>query len=232
MKSNDVSPYIDFSCFLTDSNNLLSINFKNKKKYDIPLLNDVISKDYSINSSKIARCKQVHSNKVLYIDNPGIYNDVDGLVTNLNTGIFLQIQTADCIPIFLYDSDTSNIGLIHSGWKGTQKEIIRRAIEIFKEKKSNSKNIKVALGPSIKSCCFEVKNDVADLFDNKYIIHKNNKLFIDLNNKIIDNLILEGIPKNSIYVSDICTYEDKNFHSFRRDGGIAGRMYSIIGGNN
>ena len=48
-------------------------------------------------------CIQTHSNNVKYIDKPGTYKNVDGLVTNLENKIKLVIQTADCVPIFITD---------------------------------------------------------------------------------------------------------------------------------
>ena len=64
---------------------------------------DILFDEYQIDINNIARCNQIHSNNVLYIDKPGIYNDVDGLITNIGYNIILQIQTADCVPIFFYD---------------------------------------------------------------------------------------------------------------------------------
>ena len=45
----------------------------------------------------------------------------------------------------------------------------------------------------------------------------------------MDNLISREIRKENITVSKICTYEDKEYQSYRRDGQISGRMISIIG---
>ena len=63
------------------------------------------------------------------------------------------------------------IGLVHSGWKGTSESIILSAISIFSNYGSTEKDIKIYLGPSIKSCCYEIKNDVAKYFDQKFIMY-------------------------------------------------------------
>ena len=67
---------------------------------------------YNIDQENIASCIQVHSNNVVFVDKPGIYENVDGLVTSLDSGIILKIQTADCVPIFMVDYKNSIISII------------------------------------------------------------------------------------------------------------------------
>ena len=66
---------------------------------------------------------QTHSNNVVDISSGGEYPDADGLIT-CNQSVFLSIQVADCVPIFIYDFKTGCKGLVHSGWKGTANKII------------------------------------------------------------------------------------------------------------
>jgi len=182
-----------------------------------------------IRDKNIASCIQTHSNHVQYINTAGIYENTDGLVTHIDNNIYLVIQTADCVPIFMLDDINGIIGLIHSGWKGTCKSIIVSALSIFSDYGSSMNNIKIFLGPSIKSCCYEIKDDVAKYFNQKFIIKDKDKLFLDLDMKIKDDLYISGVKKNNIFVSNICTYENNKFCSYRRDNNKSGRMYSIIG---
>ena len=194
---------------------------------DSNLLMVVSNEKLEVNN--IASCIQTHSNNVQYIDRPGIYKNTDGLITNIKHNIYLTIQTADCVPIFILDDIKGIIGLVHSGWKGTSKSIILSAISIFSDYGSNLNDVQVYLGPCIKSCCYEIKNDVAQFFNNEFIIRNNNKLFLCLESKIRSDLLNVGIKKSNILLSGICTYENKDFCSYRRDKDKAGRMYSIIG---
>jgi YfiH family protein len=190
----------------------------------------LISKsDVQHKKNNIASCVQIHSNHVKYINKAGLYQNTDGLVTHIDNNIYLVIQTADCVPIFMLDNVKGIIGLVHSGWRGTSESIILSAISIFSDYGSSQKDIKIYLGPSIKSCCYEIKNDVAKYFDQKFIIKNNQKLFLDLESKINKDLSEMGIKSSNVFISNICTYENKNFCSYRRDYNKAGRMYSIIG---
>ena len=181
-----------------------------------------------LESKEIASCVQTHSNNVKYVDKPGIYRKVDGLVTNLENKIKLVIQTADCVPIFITDLKNKNVGLVHSGWKGTANSIIISAISVFINEGSDIKDISVYLGPCIKKCCYEIKNDVSKFFDNKFIIKKNKMQFLDLESKIFDDALKIGLSEKKLFKSNICTFESKNFSSFRRDNKNSGRMYSYL----
>ena len=216
---------LDHSLFF--NNTILSFSTKNENEYT---LNNPFN---AMNiSNHIAKCNQVHSAEVKYISQSGVYNGIDGLVSNLSNNIYLQIVTADCVPIFMYDEYNGNIGLLHSGWKGTYNNIVDKGIDLFIEKTSKIDDIKVLLGPSIKGCCYEVKEDVSSLFDKEFILINNNKLYLDMSTKIKNDLLKRNINKKNIFISDVCTYEHEKFHSFRRDKSQSGRIYSIIGRKN
>ena len=226
LKNKGKNIYIDFSenfdkkilSCITISNNL----------YDSKDTLDILLDEKKISFNKIAYCEQIHSNNVVFIDKPGIYYNSDGLVAKSNAGIFLKIQTADCAPIFIYDSKSELIGLVHSGWKGTQKGISQNAIDLFIENGSRPSDIQVFIGPLIKKCCYEVKNNVSSKFDDKYILKNDNKLFLDLETKIIDDLLLCGLNLKNIKFSKLCTFENQICHSFRKSNSTE-RMYSLIG---
>ena len=207
---------------------ILNLNneFNLKGKYPLMLISKTDIRDVE---NKIASCLQTHSNNVKYIKKSGLYNNIDGLVTHIDNNIYLMIQTADCMPIFMIDNIKGMIGLVHSGWKGTSNSIILSAISIFSNYGSRIDDIEIYIGPSIKSCCYEIKYDVAKYFNPKFIIKNNQKSFLDLEKKVRYDLSEVGVKSSNIFISDICTYENKNFCSYRRDNDKSGRMYSIIG---
>ena len=180
-------------------------------------------------SKKIANPIQVHSDKVKLISKPGIYQNVDGLIT-MNKDIILTLKVADCIPIFLANKDGNVFGLIHAGWKGVAQRIIINALNIFINEGVSYNDIIVFLGPSINECCFEVGKDVADKFSNKFVITKGNRLYVDLKKNVYTDLLSFGIPKLNINISNVCTYESNECLSFRRDK-TKKRMNAFFGYN-
>ena len=91
---------------------------------------------------------------------------VDGLVTS-ESGIFLSVTTADCLPIFLFSSGHNALGILHAGRQGIARGIIKNAALLMYEKFGISpKSISVGIGPGICQKHYEVKNDVLEPFEN------------------------------------------------------------------
>lgn len=180
-------------------------------------------KDLNIDNYYIL--KQIHSNKVFDITNIPKNYEGDGLITN-KSNIALVTKSKDCNSIFIIDTKNKIIGNIHSGWKGTLKSIITIAINQMKEKyNSVSKDIKIVFNPSIKECCFEVDNDVYDLFikkykDKSYYKKISNKYHINLVKIIKDDAKKLGIKEENIIDNNICTLCNRKLFNSHRNNDI------------
>ena len=185
---------------------------------------------FGIDQKQLAIPQQVHSANVKIVDEPGYYRNYDGLITS-KKNIFLIVSTADCFPVMIYDKSKQVIAGIHSGWKGTQKEIVSNGIDMMvNEFNSNPEDKTVYIGPGISRDKFEVGGDVSNLFDSRYRIEANGKYFIDIKQIILDQLKSKGIPENNIEASELCSYCSSGYlHSYRRDRDKSGRMFSVIG---
>jgi len=166
--------------------------------------------------------------------------DTDALTTNKKDKI-LSLAFADCTPIYLLDKNQKVIANIHSGWKGTVKKIAKKSVEFMKEKYNlNPKDIICVIGPTIRKCHFEVKQDVKDIFYNEFKTMQNIDDIIKYNEQtktyfidtveINKNLLKEeGIPEENIIDSKICTYCNSNImHSYRKEGEKSGRNTALI----
>ena len=166
--------------------------------------------------------------------------NIDGLITNKENKV-LSLTFADCTPIYLFDKTKKVIGNIHSGWEGTVKNIVKKAIQFMKQKyNSKPEDIICAIGPTIRNCHFEVQKDVRDIFYNEFKYMKNIDNIIKYNEKtktyFIDTVAInmnllkqEGIPEKNIIDSKICTFCNSNIiHSYRKEGKKAGRNTAII----
>ena len=172
--------------------------------------------------------EQIHGNRVKYIYSAGKYSGIDGLITDI-PGITLVLKVADCVPVYIYDSEQKMIGLVHSGWRGSVNSIVPNAIRIFVKNGSNIDKIHLFLGAAICKYCFEVGKEVAEKFDDSAKFPQSNeKWMADLHQHIILQCLSEGIIRNHINTSSICTYEKTFCHSYRRDGENAGRMIATM----
>ncbi len=111
------------------------------------------------------RAEQVHGTSVAIVpatstilapDGLPVVPGVDGLVTN-TPGIVLAIYVADCGPIWLADPKTGAIGLLHSGKKGTEGNILQSGLDaLSREYGSQASDVVVALGPCIRPPHYEI----------------------------------------------------------------------------
>lgn len=197
---------------------------KKVKENRIAFFNEI-----KLDHSQIAYQKQIHNDIIKVVDKPGMQRESDAMITSV-TNLGLVISTADCAPIFIYDSVQKIITAVHSGWRGTQKRILKKTlIKLQKEFNTKPEYLFVYIGPSISQKNYEVGKDVAQLFNEKYILQKENKLFLDVLSVNVDFINEFGIPKNQIEISELCTFNEKELlHSYRRDGIKSGRAIGVI----
>ncbi|MBE5821355.1 MAG: peptidoglycan editing factor PgeF [Clostridiales bacterium] len=185
--------------------------------------------------------KQIHSDKVIFVDETNThtlmnqkYIECDGGITNISNIPLVSI-CADCMTVLIYDVKTKYIASVHSGWKGVLNQIIVKTVnKMIDEYNSNAKDIIICIGPSICRNCFEVKNDVKQLFEEKFeytdIIKPKDdiKYLIDLPKIVLNDLLNYGIRKENIHFANICTKCNTNdFYSYRENT-VTGRMGHFI----
>jgi YfiH family protein len=92
----------------------------------------------------------------------------DGLITR-TPGIVLGILTADCLPVLLVDPKRRAVGIFHAGWRGTVKRIVEKGVgEMRRNFGSRSAELKAAIGPGIRACCYEVGPEVREQFESQF----------------------------------------------------------------
>ena len=214
---------------LTCFNNLKLGFVTNSDKY-VP---DDIAKKAGLD--RIATLNQIHSDYIHKVTTQKRENqEGDSLYTDTK-GMGVGVYTADCLPIIYYAEQLNIVGAIHAGWRGTHQEIAGQTFKlIIIELKCDSSSIHVVIGPCIEGNCYEVGDDVAGMFKNKFeksdlfLTQKNENKF-NLNLVEANILQIKNAGVTNISTSGGCTYCDKNLPSYRRDGEGAGRILSFIG---
>ena len=199
-----------------------------EKKYNLVEQTQFIFKE-NFTKSLLAIPIQRHTDNVKWIDRPGIYENIDGLVSNLKNKIYLSISVADCVPVCIFDPKTENFALVHSGWRGTYKKITNKAVYLMIENGSIPKDILVYCGVSISKKNYEVGDDVASLFSNSNLSTFGKKFLLDIKSQIKDDLIAIDLLEKNISIEQDCTYNNMTLPSYRRDGEQAGRITFFMG---
>lgn len=165
----------------------------------------------NIEPKQITEVKQVHSNKVIFLDSPLAFGKIaDGFATN-NPKIILMVKSADCMAITFFDPKQKAIALTHAGFKGLESGIIKNTIDLMKSKfKTNSKDLLITISPSIGPCHYRM----------------------DLWGEAEKQLTASGVLKKNIDNPKTCTYENLNYFSHRRSQDLKtaeGRFVTIAG---
>lgn len=205
----------------------------------------------NLNKDNIVRPNQTHKDQVKIVERkineqrPDIYlqeyEETDGLITQ-KKNIILSTTSADCILIFFFDPVTKTIANVHSGWKGTYKQIAVKAVnKMKKECNVKPENVICCMCPSIRACHFEVGKDVKDMFAEEFkdlkgieeIIKKEEDKkekwkidTIEINRKVLQNY---GLKPENIIDSGLCTVCNSNIiHSYRAEKEGFGLETAII----
>lgn len=182
--------------------------------------------------------RQTHSMNVAVIDkipfdSARLYN-IDALVTAL-PGVTLAINTADCVPIVLADTEAGIIGAVHSGWKGTVGRIVARAIDKMVSLGTDVSHIVAAMGPCICGNCFEVGDEVIEQFraaglaSDRIILTREPRSHVDLPQACRATLLECGLRGDNIVMPKMCSRcNPERYFSARRMGINSGRTLSVI----
>lgn len=176
--------------------------------------------------SNIVFMNQVHGAEVVVIEGNVPSPTCDAMITN-QKGIALAVLVADCIPILLYDFVHEAIGVVHAGRSGSALHIGTRCLETMHQMYgSMTKDIRVWLGPCIRSCCYEVGKEVTTGLESCLHV-KENRYFLDLPLLNKTEFLALGVDEKNIVDSAICTCCSSEYFSYRRDT-ITGRFAGVI----
>ena len=207
-------------------------------------------KALGLDPDSIVMADQVHSADVLLIDSTDRGKGANTLFSPLGKAdalctqernLPLTVIVADCAAVYCYDPVHSTIGLAHSGWRGTAKQIVPRMIsKMRKHFHSLPEDLYVWISPCIGPESFEVGSEVLEIFQKEfsklnldrqwYQSSPDNpsRWLLDLKSLLLDQLLGEGVFQDHIEVSPECTFTSEKFFSYRREGQKAGHMMAFL----
>lgn len=124
-----------------------------------------------IDTARFVHGRQVHGNTVhvavredarAITENSTL--EADGYVTDI-PGLPLAVFTADCAPLLMQDPAAGVIAAVHCGWKPTAADIMRHAVQAMCGLGAHAEEIRAAIGPCIRRCCFQTGPEVPAALD-------------------------------------------------------------------
>lgn len=183
----------------------------------------------------IPQQKHTDNIKIVSSINDDVFN-CDGLITEV-PDLVLMLLFADCVPIIIYAPDRHVISVVHAGWRGTAKSIVKKAINILDEEfHADIKKMKVAIGPAIGQCCYPVSTEVSEELeitikkdcDNIFTRSIDDDDLVNVDLKKLNARQLGDTGVINIDKSDNCTCcMSSVFYSYRAENGKTGRHAAI-----
>jgi hypothetical protein len=161
--------------------------------------------------------QQVHKDRIAVVDGPALalradrrdaYNEFrrcDGIISD-QRGVVLGVYVADCCAVYIVDTKTPAIGLVHSGRKGTEVNIVSKAIAQMTDRfGTDPADVVAQLSPCVRPLHYEV----------------------DFAAEIVRQCRASGVK--TIHDSGICTACDlDHYYSYRAEKGKTGRMLALL----
>ncbi|HET6150163.1 MAG TPA: peptidoglycan editing factor PgeF [Polyangia bacterium] len=168
---------------------------------------------------------------VAAIEADALYSDAAGLA--------LGAYVADCVPALIADPRTGAFAAVHAGWRGTVAGVLPAAVRaLCGDLGARPGDLRVALGPAIGVCCFEVGDEVVAVVEQlipgaasagAIRPGPRGRAHVDLKRVNVLLLQAEGVPASSVDAGPECTScERARFFSYRRDQGRTGQAIGFI----
>jgi len=185
-----------------------------------------------MDNNELIFARQVHDTGIVIVSGDGtdtsVFPSGDAMISDLDNKM-LVIKVADCQSVLIYDPVRKVAANVHSGWRGSIKNIIGCTVSTMKERFNCSpKDLVAGISPSLGPCCAEFINYDQEIPEKfwKYRIGSDHFDFWQMS---IDQLCSEGVWRANIHSSKICTKCNTSlFFSYRGEKNT-GRFASVIG---
>jgi purine-nucleoside/S-methyl-5'-thioadenosine phosphorylase / adenosine deaminase len=169
--------------------------------------------------AKLALNFQVHSARVRRAEPAARGGQADGLWTD-QPRLPILAMSADCLPLALARTDGRRpaVAVLHAGWRGLLEGIVSSGVAAL-----GGGDLAAAIGPGIGPCCYEVGEEVAGPFRERFGDDVVQDRRLDLWTSAERALRAAGVERVDRF--DRCTAcEPDTFFSHRRDRGRTGRQ--------
>ncbi len=200
---------------------------------------EAVARAFGICIDRVVTVDQVHGENIVTVDDLNVLDvrtvHADAMITAV-PGIAVGIETADCVPVLLFDPKKPAVAAVHAGWKSTVKKIVQKAVHrMHEEFGSDPTRLIAAIGPAIGPECYEVDEHVmgkvrdAFSFWNEVSTPRGDDHWsLDLLKANKLELLQIGLAEQNVHALGLCTSCRRDlFYSYRAEG-RTGRILSVI----
>lgn len=167
---------------------------------------------------RLAFNRQIHSPTVHRAQAGKRGTPGDGLWTD-EPHVPLLAMSADCLPIAVACTNgRRRLAVLHAGWRGLSEGVVEAGVAALGDGPKAA-----VVGPAIGPCCYEVGDEVADLFDRDLTSGRK----LDLWTAAERALRAAGVAR--VDRIDACTRDHPELYFSHRRDGVARGVQGVIG---
>ena len=192
---------------------------------------DVLARELGVRPERIARMSQVHGSHVVVVCKaPTEIPVADALVTT-TPDLTLLVRGADCVPLVMADPDRGVVAVVHAGREGLVVGIVPAAVATMRAQGAH--HITGWLGPRICGACYEVpaglREQVATAVPEAWSTTSWGTPALDVGAGVAAQLAADDVTVVDVAsAGPLCTYENPDLFSYRRQGQHSGRLGGLI----
>lgn len=173
----------------------------------------------AMDGRRTAWVRQVAGDAVVRVKEAGFAGEADALITE-EKGVSLVVAVADCVPVALVAED--EVGMVHSGWRGTLSGIAGKTARSMR-----GETTRAYIGPCIRGCCYEVSEELAAEFVERFGEAVVEGRYLSLPEAIRRDLEDAGVDE--VHDLGLCTgCRSDLFYSHRKQGPDTGRNLAAV----
>jgi copper oxidase (laccase) domain-containing protein len=167
----------------------------------------------------------------------------DGASSDVHSPALVAVRAADCLPVLAVHTELEAYAALHAGWRGAAAGILPNLLGAWQKRGGSPSAVRLALGPGIRECCFEVREDCLSRFEPAHlggaVKTHGGAAQLDLVRVLMAQAGGLGIDESQVEILPYCTYCHEYdggghpFASYRRSGHLNqrtdGRNLAFIG---
>lgn len=193
---------------------------------------ELVASKFDLDPSQLVRMSQEHGDRVCTVtERPDLIPVADGLITS-SPDLGLLVRVADCVPVLLADPEAGVVGVAHAGRSGLVVGIV--ASTVARMYAAGARRIVAWLGPRVCGSCYEVpepmRSAVADAVLDAWATTSWGTPAVDVGAGVASQLRGFGVEVIDLMGTDagLCTRENADLFSYRRQGQRSGRLGGLV----
>jgi len=179
----------------------------------------------------MAWTSQVHGSSVTVVSEPPADVPVGDALVTTTPDVTLLVRGADCLPLVLADRDRGVVAVAHVGRQGLLVGAGPATVATMREQ--GAIHITGWLGPRICGACYEVpaglREEVATAVPQAWSTTSWGTPALDIGAGLAAQLAADAVTVVDVAESaPVCTYENRDLFSHRRQGQPAGRLGGVV----